>query len=165
MAGKGRDKKCERRDTVHLPPTVGSATAQASFCTQSVFHNSSVQVVVFKQVPVQLRTSADSVTLLVFAAECRAAADIDQHSRICQGRMVQQLIDVACPRAGPTAANPLHAVAAVNRWDRQTDAGHFHRPCSAYCVSTVIQWCIGGYTSYTNLRVFLTAYTHLSDHK
>ena len=30
------------------------------------------------------------------------------------------------------------------------------------------QWCIGGihgYTAYTNLRVFLTAYTHLSDHK
>ena len=83
MAGKGRDKKCERRDTVHLPPIVGSATAQASFCTQSVFHNSSVQVVVFKQVPVQLRASADSVTLLVFAAEWRAAADMDQHSRIC----------------------------------------------------------------------------------
>jgi len=27
------------------------------------------------------------------------------------------------------------------------------------------QWCIGGYTLYTNLRVFLTAYTRLSDHK
>ena len=32
------------------------------------------------------------------------------------------------------------------------------------------QWCIGGggirgYTPDTNLRVFLTAYTHLSDHK
>jgi len=31
--------------------------------------------------------------------------------------------------------------------------------------SGYIQWCIGGYTAYTNLRVFLTAYTHLSDHK
>jgi len=25
--------------------------------------------------------------------------------------------------------------------------------------------CIRGYTPYTNLQVFLTAYTHLSDHK
>ena len=34
--------------------------------------------------------------------------------------------------------------------------------------SSSSQWCIGGirgYTAYTNLRVFLTAYTYLSDHK
>ena len=35
-----------------------------------------------------------------------------------------------------------------------------------YCTFfTYSQWCIGGYTAYTNLRGFLTAYTHLSDHK
>jgi len=28
-----------------------------------------------------------------------------------------------------TAANPLHAAAVVNKWDRQMDATPLHRPC------------------------------------
>ena len=40
---------------------------------------------------------------------------------------------------------------------------------NSHVASRAVQWCIGGYTRvyavYTNLRGFLTAYTHLSDHK
>jgi len=38
--------------------------------------------------------------------------------------VVQQSINRYLLPAGPAAANPPHAAAAVDRWDRQTD-GHF----------------------------------------
>jgi len=50
---------------------------------------------------VQLHTSADSVTLLAFAAERRAAA--------------AAVIDRYIPPAGRTAANPLQRHAAIDR--------------------------------------------------
>ena len=37
--------------------------------------------------------------------------------------------------------------------------------CYKYNTSSGVLGGIRGYTAYTNLRVFLTAYTHLSDHK
>ena len=69
------------------------------------------------------------MTLLAFAAERRAAA----------APAVQQSMDVCCLPAGPTAANPPHAAAAVDRWDRQTDGRTPYRYTdSATCyVSTV----------------------------
>ena len=51
----------------------------------------------------QPHTAAVNVTELAFAAECRAAAALLLLS------------------AGPTAANPPHAAAAVSSWERQTD--------------------------------------------
>ena len=39
--------------------------------------------------------------------------------------------------AGRSAANPPQTAAAVDRWDRQTDAWPFHRPCSAYYADSV----------------------------
>ena len=35
--------------------------------------------------------------------------------------------------AGPAAANPPHAAAAVDRWDRQTDSVPLHTPCRILC--------------------------------
>ena len=57
--------------------------------------------------------SADNVTLLAFAAErrcCRAPGVVDRY---------------VLP-AGPTAANPLHAAAAVDRWDSKTDSAAYY---------------------------------------
>ena len=67
-----------------------------------------------KQVCVQLSTSADNVTLLAFAAERRATAATG---------------DRYLPPAGPTAANPPHQYAAVDRWDRRTDTVPLHGSC------------------------------------
>jgi len=82
---------------------------------QSVRHRPTV-----KQVRVQPLPSALNVTLPAFAAQRRRL----------------QSIDISCPPAGCSAANPTHVAAVVNRWDRQmdgrTDARTFHRPCSAY---------------------------------
>jgi len=41
------------------------------------------------------------------------------------------------PAGGHSAANPPAAVAAVDRWEEQTDPQLFHRPCSAYCVGSI----------------------------
>jgi len=54
------------------------------------------------------------VTLLAFAADRRAAAPL----QLGAGRAAN---DRYLPPAGPTAANPPHAAAAVDRWNRQTD--------------------------------------------
>ena len=62
---------------------------------------------------VQPRPSAVNMTLPAFAAE----------------RQRLLWIDIFCP--GGSAANPPHAAAAVDRWDRRTDARPFHRPCCA----------------------------------
>ena len=63
----------------------------------------------------QPHTAAVNVTELAFAAECRAAAALLLLS------------------AGPTAANPPHAAAAVSSWERQTDRQTgtvpLRRPC------------------------------------
>ena len=37
--------------------------------------------------------------------------------------------------------------------------------CACVCVTSGVLGGIRGYMPYTNLRVFLTAYTHLRDHK
>jgi len=75
------------------------------------------------QVCLQLHTSADNVTLLAFAADRRAAV---------RRRLPQQ------STAAPTAANPPHAAAAVDRWTgrtdcrgtaRRTDSVPLRRPC------------------------------------
>jgi len=52
-------------------------------------------------------------------------------------------MDMFCPwGVGCSAANPLHAAAAVDRWDKQIDAGPFHRPC--YTRGSVSKkYCIG----------------------
>ena len=56
---------------------------------------------------------------------------IERRPRLMQTR--RAAIDRYRQPAGPTAANPPHAAAAVDRWDRQTDgrtdARQFHRPC------------------------------------
>ena len=44
-----------------------------------------------------------------------------------------------------------------------TDQCHLHIKVAA--IASGVLGGIRGYTPYTNLRVFLTAYTHLSDHK
>jgi len=41
-------------------------------------------------------------------------------------------IDISCP-----AANPPHAAAAVDSWDRRTDTGPLHIPCSTYFMRAV----------------------------
>jgi len=38
---------------------------------------------------------------------------------------------------GARAANPPVAIAAVDGWDRQTDARPLHRPCSTYCAGSI----------------------------
>ena len=63
----------------------------------------------------QLPTSADNVTLLAFAAKRHAAV------HRAAGPPVAAAVDRYLPPAGPTTANPPHAAAAVDRWDRQTD--------------------------------------------
>jgi len=61
------------------------------------------------------------VTLLAFAADRRAAA--------------APLLQLSAGRAAfdqyflPTAANPPHADAAVDRWDRRTDTVPLHTSC------------------------------------
>jgi len=80
---------------------------------------------------VQLPASAVNAALPAFAAAapccCGAAA-----ARGCVG---QQSIDLL--PAGRSAANPPHAAAAIDRWDRHTTDGHrTHRPCSAYCAGS-----------------------------
>jgi len=57
------------------------------------------------------------VTLLAFPAERRVAV------RRAAGCPVAAAVGRYLLPAGPTAANPPHAAAAVDRWDRQTD-GH-----------------------------------------
>ena len=63
-----------------------------------------------------LPTSADKVTLFTFVTERRAA-----------GNVAATAIDQYLLPAGPTSANPPHAAAAVNTWDRQTDIVLLHR--------------------------------------
>ena len=71
---------------------------------------------------VQLPASADDVTLPAVAAEHAGLAEIDRY---------------LLP-AGPTAANPPHAAAAVDRWDRQTNGetdGHRIVTCTLQALS------------------------------
>jgi len=50
-----------------------------------------------------------------------------------------------------------YSISSPGRMQGWVDLGTAVKVCS--------QWCIGRYTPYTNFRVFLTAYTHLCDHK
>ena len=73
-----------------------------------------------------LVNSAVNVTLPAFAAERRAAAPL-------------LLGDRYVLPAKHSAANPPHAAAAVERWDRQTDGRtpDCYRHCSAYYAGSV----------------------------
>jgi len=62
-------------------------------------------------------------SLLAFAADRRAAVDMDRR------RAVQQSVDTA----GPTAANPLHATAAAQDGTDGRTPYHYIDP-AAYCV-------------------------------
>jgi len=91
---------------------------------------------------VQLPTTPDNVTLLAFAAERRAAgrpAAVAVNRSIslsclalsskpaaaaCGSRMMAWLISLP---TGCSAAKLLHTAAAVNRWDRQTNAVPLNR--------------------------------------
>ena len=71
------------------------------------------------------------MTLLAFAAErrcCRAPGVVDRY---------------VLP-AGPTAANPLHAAAAVDRWDSETDGRTPYRyiDSAAYYASFVNEYLL-----------------------
>jgi len=76
--------------------------------------------------------------LSAFAAELRAAAPLLLGADACAACLMQArraaVDDISS--AGRSATNPLHAAAAVDRWDRRTDgrtdARPFHSPCSAY---------------------------------
>jgi len=72
---------------------------------------------------VQLPTSADSVTLLAFAAERQP----------CSSRSIS-------PAHRAHSSKPAAAACGgpiMGRMDRRTDARKFHRPCSAYYASSV----------------------------
>jgi len=79
------------------------------------------------QVWVQPHTAARNVTLLAFAADCRAAA---APLLLGAGRAA---IDRYLLPAGATAANPPHTAETVDSWgtqtDRQSDSVPLHRPC------------------------------------
>jgi len=84
-----------------------------------------------KQVRVQPPTPAVNVTLLTFTADRRAAA-----APLLLGAG-HATIDRYLLPDGPTAANPPHAAAAADSWDRQTDKRMdtlpLHRPCRILC--------------------------------
>ena len=88
-----------------------------------------------KQVRLQLPTSADNAALLAFAT----AHTVLLHAVL--RRLAAAAIDRYLPPAEPTAANPPHAAAAVNSWDRQTDrradARPFYRPYCTHYASSV----------------------------
>jgi len=50
-------------------------------------------------------------------------------------------------------------------WQAYVIQGHLQLHLSPVNISSGVLGGIRGYTPYNNLRVFLTAYTHLSDHK
>jgi len=75
-----------------------------------------------KQVCVQPPPSAVSVTLPAFAAERRAAAGLLLSAGACCTTIAARLqLHIDLLHAGCSAANPPHAAAAVDRWDRQID--------------------------------------------
>ena len=108
---------CSLRDS-------GDDTATTVFCASSSLSDDDISVDkwrlsrtehVLKQTS-QLHTSADSVTLLAVAAERRP----------CSNRSISHGYQ-------PTAANPPHAAAAVNRRVRRTDTVPLHRSCCILC--------------------------------
>jgi len=81
---------------------------------------------------------------LAFAAACGAML-LRARRHCCWAPALQQSpIDRYILLAGPTAANPPHAAAAVDSWDRQTD-GRIPYSFAAYyaAVSTTSDWQSG----------------------
>ena len=76
---------------------------------------------------IRTRTPADKPTLLAFAADRRVSACPTRRAAI--GRYLLP--------AGPTAANPPHAAAAVDRRDGRTDGRTAGR-----CVNPLCQRCV-----------------------
>jgi len=63
-----------------------------------------------------------NVTPIAFAADRRAVVCPAAAVSCCWAPAVQQSVDTLyILSAGPTEANPPHAAAAVDSWDRQTD--------------------------------------------
>jgi len=79
-------------------------------------------------------------TVLAFAAERRAAVPLLLSAPAACTRRRQLSTDISRP-AVQSAANPVHAAAAVDRRDRQTDgltdARPFRKPGSAYYAGMV----------------------------
>jgi len=84
-----------------------------------------------QQVCVQPHSTVN-VTLPAFDTERRAAAPLPPSAGACY----RSIGPISCPHSA-RPANPPHASAAVDRWDRRTDARPFHRPCSAYYAGSV----------------------------
>ena len=64
----------------------------------------------------------------------------------------------AAPLAGPTAANPPYAAAAVDSWNRQTDEHRYTDP-AAYHTACQLFWCraMDGYSEadeYGNSKIW-----------
>jgi len=79
----------------------------------------------------------------------RDAARICCWAPVPGARRPQLFIDISC-RA--LAANPPHVAAAVDRWDRLTDARHLHRPFSA-CYADSVNYCLQMRLKNENLAV------------
>ena len=94
---------------------VGQTDRQTDGRIAALLNAQAVQQWRGQQFSVQLPTSASNVTLLAFAAEQSAA--VDRYLLL----------------AGPTAANPPHVAAAVDRCDRLTDIVPLRRPCRVIC--------------------------------
>jgi len=76
-------------------------------------------------------------------------------------------IDISCP-AGPTAANPPHAAAAVGRWNRQTDGHRTVTQTLPHTMPTVLVKYIHfseGQTDYFSWTVIIKLDTFLVDNR
>jgi len=77
----------------------------------------------FKQVSVQLPTSAVNLTLPAFAAKRRAVVPLLLRAGACCQRAMQQSIDISCPPGRPGAQQQTHTplLLSIDWTDRQTD--------------------------------------------
>ena len=80
--------------------------------------------------------SASGVSRQRGTARIRCRGPVLLRRRCCTG-LRRAAVDRYLLPAGRSAANPPHAAAAIDRWDRHTTDGHrTHRPCSAYCAGS-----------------------------
>ena len=113
--------------------------------------------VLFKQVCVQLLTSADNVTLLAFAADRRAAVDMDR-------KAVAPAADAPCSNRSISPARGAHsskpaAHCCSGRQMKQTDGRtpYRYRDPAAYYASDVIN---GNIVSRLNVILFVIQQCH-----
>ena len=80
--------------------------------------------------------SASGVSRQRGTARIRCRGLVLLRRRCCTG-LRRAAVDRYLLPAGRSAANPPHAAAAIDRWDRHTTDGHrTHTPCSAYCAGS-----------------------------